>query len=55
MADQKVIPESCWVCPHSANCYSYYGEGTCKYKAAIEERERNNFLVNRKEVGSDDS
>lgn len=55
MSDQKVIPESCWVCPHSANCYSYYGEGTCKYKIAIAERERNNFLVNRKEADSDES
>lgn len=55
MSEQKVIPENCWECKHSSNCYSYYGEGTCKYKIAIEVRERNNFLDKRKEGDSNGS
>ena len=48
MSEQKVIPESCWKCEHSYKCEAFYGEGTCKYKIAIEERERNNFLNQKK-------
>ena len=40
MSEQKAIPDNCWMCEHSYNCYSSYGEGACKYRIAIEERER---------------
>lgn len=48
MAEQKVIPENCWVCDKSTDCYASYGEGTCKYKFAIEERERKGVEPNGK-------
>lgn len=37
--DKKKVPESCWVCPYSVNCYSWYGGSTCKYRLKIEEME----------------
>lgn len=40
MSEEKKIPASCWTCSKSTNCYSHYGEGACKYKIAIEERDR---------------
>lgn len=53
MAEEKKIPNNCWECKRSSNCYSSYGEGTCKYKVAIEEREWKDFLRNRKGADSD--
>ena len=40
MSDQNAIPESCWKCKYSVNCYASYGEGLCKYRLAIEKAER---------------
>ena len=40
MPEQKVIPESCWKCKYSVNCYSTYGEGCYKYRIAIENADR---------------
>ena len=40
MTTQNVIPESCWKCKYSVNCYSSYGEGGCKYRLAIEKADR---------------
>lgn len=51
MSEQKEIPKSCFTCKKSVNCYSNYGGGTCKYKFAIEEMERNSSTQTRKEVG----
>ena len=52
MSEQIAIPDNCWTCSYSYNCYSSFGEGTCKYKTAIEERERKNSLSKRKEGDS---
>lgn len=54
MSERKVIPESCCECKYSSGCYAYYGEGTCRYKIAIEERDRKAFSKNRKEGDSND-
>lgn len=48
MAEEKAIPKSCWTCDKSTNCYAHYGEGACKYKIAIEERERKGGETNGK-------
>lgn len=48
MPERKEIPKSCWTCDKSTNCYAHYGEGACKYKIAIEERERKGGETNGK-------
>ena len=48
MTEQKSIPESCWTCDKSTDCYANYGEGACKYKFYVEEKERKGVTPNGK-------
>lgn len=38
MSEEKKIPENCFQCSYSVNCYSYYGGSLCKYKHEIDKR-----------------
>lgn len=48
MSTQNEIPESCWKCKYAVHCDSSYGEGSCRYRLAIE-------IADRKGADSDGS
>lgn len=50
MSDEKKVPENCFKCQYSVNCYSYYGGNLCKYKREIDQR-YNNVAVKREKGG----